>query len=158
MRRAVHASFAHQDWVDGEDVGQAEQTTGEDGFNTRFHRIESDLDALGSDFAQGPIPKRAFVERFGDEVLSDGEGLRDAMEIIPDDTLCQSPLSVLEGLATREGAAIRTSGLERESIEVTFALAGDARWPTRRSIASRSFLATRARHWSARGSQRSASS
>ena len=256
-------SFAHQDWVDGEDVVQAEQTTGEDGFNTRFHRIESDLDALGSDvaqafvcinamraslrllldelqaelnlvyrqiastgggggfpvpvepggggvftggggvwttggvftgggpavtggtylgttkffdhdvhvfqtsagrvvlpavegvtvtpfenprvqrakalgeflvspkvqeaFAQGPIPKRAFVERFGDEVLSNGEGLRDAMEIIPDDTLCQSPLSVLEGLATREGAAIRTSGLERESIEVTFGLAGDAR-------------------------------
>ncbi len=45
-------SFAHQDWVDGEDVVQAEQTTGEDGFNTRFHRIESDLDALGSDVAQ----------------------------------------------------------------------------------------------------------
>lgn len=45
-------SFVHQDWVDGEDVVQAEQTTGEEGFNLRFHRIESDLDALGRDVAK----------------------------------------------------------------------------------------------------------
>jgi hypothetical protein len=44
-------SFVHQDWVDGEDVVQAEQTTGEEGFNLRFHRIEGDLDALARDVA-----------------------------------------------------------------------------------------------------------
>lgn len=45
-------TFAHQDWVDGEDVVQAGATTGELGFNERFHRIEHDLDALGTDVAQ----------------------------------------------------------------------------------------------------------
>ncbi len=37
-------TFEHTDWVDGEDVVRAE---GEEGFNTRFHKIEQDLDALG---------------------------------------------------------------------------------------------------------------
>jgi hypothetical protein len=45
-------SFAHTDWVDGEDVVQAEKTAGEEGFNQRFHRIEDDLDALGVDVAK----------------------------------------------------------------------------------------------------------
>lgn len=36
-------SFSHTDWIDGESVVQAEETTIEDGFNTRFHRIEDDL-------------------------------------------------------------------------------------------------------------------
>lgn len=44
-------SFQHTDWVDGESVVQAEQSTFEDGFNTRFHRIEDDLDRLGADLA-----------------------------------------------------------------------------------------------------------
>jgi hypothetical protein len=45
-------SFEHQDWIDGESVVQAEQTTGEEGFNLRFHRIEQDLDRLGGDVAK----------------------------------------------------------------------------------------------------------
>lgn len=45
-------TFQHDDWVDGEDVVQAGATTGELGFNERFHRIESDLDHLGSDVAK----------------------------------------------------------------------------------------------------------
>ncbi len=44
-------TFQHQDWVDGESVVQAEETTGELGFNRRFHEIETDLDALGADMA-----------------------------------------------------------------------------------------------------------
>lgn len=44
-------SFTHTDWVDGESVVQASQTTGELGFNERFHRIEADLDSLGSNVA-----------------------------------------------------------------------------------------------------------
>lgn len=40
--------FVHADWVDGEDVVQAGATPGEDGFNQRFHHIETDLDALGA--------------------------------------------------------------------------------------------------------------
>ncbi len=42
-------TFQHVDWIDGESVVQAEQTTAEDGFNTRFHKIEADLDGLGRD-------------------------------------------------------------------------------------------------------------
>jgi hypothetical protein len=44
--------FAHVDWIDGESVVQAEETSVEDGFNKRFHAIESDLDALGRDAAK----------------------------------------------------------------------------------------------------------
>ena len=42
-------SFVHADWKDGESVVQAEETTVEEGFNKRFHAIEKDLDALGTD-------------------------------------------------------------------------------------------------------------
>jgi hypothetical protein len=44
--------FAHQDWVDGESVVQAQQSTGESGFNARFHAIEADLDSLGANIAK----------------------------------------------------------------------------------------------------------
>ena len=40
---------AHVDWKDGQDLVQAEQSATEDGFNLRFHRIETDLDALNAD-------------------------------------------------------------------------------------------------------------
>src|SRR5688572_31583307 len=42
-------TFVHSDWTDGEDVVQAGATTGEEGFNARFHKIEADLDRLGAD-------------------------------------------------------------------------------------------------------------
>jgi len=45
-------SFVHVDWVDGESVVQAEKSTGEDGFNTRFHHIEADLDQLFAQIAK----------------------------------------------------------------------------------------------------------
>jgi hypothetical protein len=232
-------SFVHQDWVDGEDVVQAEHTTAEDGFNLRFHRIEGDLDSLARDVGQafaclnsmraslrtlldeiqaelnlvyrdiarlsredrppifdprpdlggrylgttkyfdtdvhvfetaagkvvlpavegvtitpfenprvqrsqalgeflvsdrvqeffragaGAVSKPAFLEKFGGEPLSNGETVREAIEIIPAGTRFQAPQALLEGLATREGAAIRTSGLENEAIAVTFGLAGE---------------------------------
>lgn len=44
--------FHHADWVDGESVVQAQQTTGEEGFNDRFHKIEADIDALGAEVAK----------------------------------------------------------------------------------------------------------
>jgi hypothetical protein len=45
-------SFHHADWVDGSSVVQAQQTTGEDGFNLRFHRIENDIDGLAAEVAK----------------------------------------------------------------------------------------------------------
>lgn len=42
-------TFAHRDWVDGQDIIQAEMTSAEDGFNRRFHSIEHDLDSLNAD-------------------------------------------------------------------------------------------------------------
>jgi hypothetical protein len=45
-------TFHHADWVDGESVVQAEATTGEEGFNRRFHEIENDLDGLAADVAK----------------------------------------------------------------------------------------------------------
>jgi hypothetical protein len=44
-------SFVHQDWTDGTSMVQASETPGELGFNTRFHRIEKDFDALAADVA-----------------------------------------------------------------------------------------------------------
>jgi hypothetical protein len=235
-------SFAHHDWVDGEDVVQAEKTTGEDGFNLRFHQIEGDLDSAGRDLAQAfvcinamrsalrglldevqaeinlihqriatggggividPVPtgpvlggqfvgttkffdkdvhvfqtasgrimlpavegvtvspwdnpriwrtqavaqfiagpdvasfftqdtppapptKAAFVERFGDTVLANSETVRTALEIIPDEAPFASGEAVLDELSSREGAAIRTSGVERDSITAAFQLEGAA--------------------------------
>ena len=49
---AFARSFRHVDWIDGESVVQAQTSTGEDGFNMRFHRIENDLDALGRDISK----------------------------------------------------------------------------------------------------------
>jgi hypothetical protein len=40
--------FAHRDWIDNEDVVQAE---GENGFNLRFHGVEDELDKVGAAFA-----------------------------------------------------------------------------------------------------------
>ena len=45
-------TFVHEDWIDGESVVQAEQTSGENGFNWRFHKIENDIDALGAEVAR----------------------------------------------------------------------------------------------------------
>jgi hypothetical protein len=46
-------SFQHVDWVDGESVVQASATPGGDeGFNARLHKIETDLDRLGALIAQ----------------------------------------------------------------------------------------------------------
>lgn len=41
-------SFTHRDWIDNEDVVQAE---GENGFNLRFHGVEDELDKVGAAFA-----------------------------------------------------------------------------------------------------------
>lgn len=45
-------SFVHIDWIDGESIVQAEETSLEDGFNKRFHRIETDFDAMAADVRQ----------------------------------------------------------------------------------------------------------
>jgi hypothetical protein len=42
-------SFVHIDWIDGESVVQAEETSIEAGFNNRFHKIEDDFDAMNAD-------------------------------------------------------------------------------------------------------------
>ncbi len=49
---SFNRAFDHEDWIDGESVVQAEQTTGEKGFNWRFHQIENDIDALGAEVAR----------------------------------------------------------------------------------------------------------
>jgi hypothetical protein len=45
-------SFAHRDWFDGEDLVQAGESADDDGMNKRFHKIEGDLDTLGSQIAR----------------------------------------------------------------------------------------------------------
>ncbi|WP_410809000.1 hypothetical protein [Micromonospora sp. 067-2] len=67
-------TFAHADWVDGEDVVQAGQTTGEQGFNERFHRIEHDLDHLGTDLAKAfscMAAMRVSLRRLLDEIRAE---------------------------------------------------------------------------------------
>ncbi|WP_406069998.1 hypothetical protein [Micromonospora sp. NBC_01638] len=67
-------TFAHADWVDGEDVVQAGQTPGEQGFNERFHRIEHDLDHLGTDLAKAfscMAVMRVSLRRLLDEIRAE---------------------------------------------------------------------------------------
>ena len=45
-------TFAHQDWVDGEDRVQAAATPEELGFNARFHAIENEFDAIRAQFVR----------------------------------------------------------------------------------------------------------
>jgi hypothetical protein len=52
---AFQRTFQHRPWVDGQDIVQAGATPDEEGFNTRLHKIENDLDALAAE------SKRAFA-------------------------------------------------------------------------------------------------
>jgi hypothetical protein len=47
--------FNHQDWVDGSSVVQAEESTGEEGFNRRFHNIERDIDNLSVEVSKAVL-------------------------------------------------------------------------------------------------------
>lgn len=67
-------SFVHTDWIDGESVVQAGETTLEEGFNRRFHRIEDDLDALSADVARAFVclgEQRAALARLLDEIRAE---------------------------------------------------------------------------------------
>jgi hypothetical protein len=71
---AFQRSFQHADWVDGESLVQAEQSVGEEGFNARFHRIEADLDALGTDVSKAfacLAEMRASLRKLLDEVRAE---------------------------------------------------------------------------------------
>jgi hypothetical protein len=240
-------SFVHRDWVDGEDVVQAEETTGEEGFNRRFHSIETDLDSLARDVAtaflclaelrsslhalleelrteinvvnatlselgggggrpprppfvfEGPttattvgtflgatkffnqdvnifqtsqgtlmlpaitavktdpadnprvrrvtelgkfltddqvvkffadtgsVSRDAFAEKFGDQELEGGIQVRDVVDILPSSARFTTPQGMLDGLAEREGAALRTSVVEGEAIANSLGVEGEAK-------------------------------
>jgi hypothetical protein len=45
-------NFEHIDWIDGESIVQAESTMIDEGFNSRFRKIITDLDALCNDARQ----------------------------------------------------------------------------------------------------------
>lgn len=73
-------TFQHDDWVDGEDVVQAGTTTGEVGFNERFHRIEADLDTLGANVAKAftcLAAMRAGLRNLLDEIRAEINRLHD---------------------------------------------------------------------------------
>jgi hypothetical protein len=239
-------TFVHRDWVDGEDVVQAEETTGEDGFNRRFHSIETDLDSLARDVATaflclaelrsslhgllgelrteinvvnatlseldrgggfprppfvferpstganvgkfvgatkffnqdvnvfetsqgtimlpavtavradpadnprvrrvaelgkfltddqvvkffadtGSVGRDAFTEKFGDKELEGGVKVRDVVDILPSSARFTTPQGMLDGVADREGAALRTSVAEGDTIANNLGAEGDAK-------------------------------
>jgi len=45
-------TFAHKDWVDGQDVVAAGASSTDEGFNSRLHKIQNDIAALGSEIAK----------------------------------------------------------------------------------------------------------
>jgi predicted flap endonuclease-1-like 5' DNA nuclease len=49
---SFHATFAHRNWTDGEDVVQAAPSATDDGFNGRFQKIQADIAALGAEVAK----------------------------------------------------------------------------------------------------------
>jgi hypothetical protein len=67
-------SFTHQDWIDGESVCQAEESTAEEGFNRRFHNIEDDIDALASEIGKAFLclaETRASLRALLDEIQAE---------------------------------------------------------------------------------------
>jgi hypothetical protein len=95
--------FQHKDWRDGQDLVQAEQTAGEDGFNIRFHLIETDLDALRDDI------KRAF-----DCLASMRASLFDMLtEVKTELTLINADLKKLEACC-REGEQVTFPELRKD--------------------------------------------
>jgi hypothetical protein len=67
-------TFEHRDWVDGEDLVQATASANDEGFNTRFHHIEADLDALGAKIAtlaQCMADMRASLRSMLDEIAAE---------------------------------------------------------------------------------------
>lgn len=74
MPAPFQRAFAHRDWVDGEDLVQAGASANDDGFNARFHRIETDLDALGariSQLADCMADMRSSLRKMLDEVAAE---------------------------------------------------------------------------------------
>ena len=51
-RSTFTRTFAHRDWVDGQDVVQAGVTPDEQGMNARLNALELDLDAVKADLVQ----------------------------------------------------------------------------------------------------------
>jgi hypothetical protein len=67
-------TFVHANWVDGEDVVQAGDANGKEGFNSRFHKIEADIDRLGADLgqtAQCLANLRASLRKILDEIRAE---------------------------------------------------------------------------------------
>lgn len=76
-------TFTHQDWIDEEDIVQAE---GENGFNGRFHAVEHDFDRIGELFAQvgealeergGAEPVATLSKQLGPNEVTDIEEIDD---------------------------------------------------------------------------------
>jgi hypothetical protein len=93
--------FQHKDWRDGQDLVQAEQTAGEDGFNLRFHLIESDLDALRDDI------RRAF-----DCLASMRASLFDMLNEV------KTELTLINGDLRKLEACCRDHGTEPERVQL----------------------------------------
>ena len=73
------------------------------------------------------VTRDKFAEKVGNEQLESGVTVRDVIDILPSSARFTTPQGMLDGLADREGAAIRTSAIEGESIASSFGVEGEAK-------------------------------
>jgi hypothetical protein len=76
---------------------------------------------------EGNVTRDSFIAKFGDEELEGGIKVRDVVDILPSTARFSSPDAMLDGVASREGAAIRTSPIEGESITAVLGVEGGAK-------------------------------
>jgi hypothetical protein len=72
---------------------------------------------------EGTVSRGQFIAKFGEEELKSGVKVQDVLDILPGTASFSSPDAMLNGVATREGAAIRTSAIESESIAASLGIA-----------------------------------
>lgn len=75
-------------------------------------RFIEDEPAFRQFFSNQPVTKERIITQFGDRVLPDGGTVREAVAILPDNARFNSVEALVDGIADREAAAIRTAGAD----------------------------------------------
>lgn len=87
------------------------------------------------DVGEGPITKTTFAEKFGDERLADGQLVRNVVDILPANASFANATELVDAVAERQAAVVRTSG---ESSAVITSLLGSAPATTNVAVAETS--------------------
>jgi hypothetical protein len=127
-------SFAHNDWIDGESVVQASETPEELGFNQRFHRLESDIDSLGSNLALGftcMANLRGQLKSLLEEIRVEINRINAQL----DDTSSNPPLTINSGLV-QQGAFLGKFKINDKNMQLWHTPSGMLMLPDLETVAA----------------------